>query len=185
MYQEMKNLTKKELRANAKECRKTLNLSQISEQICGHILSAEFFHNAKNIAIFYPKDIEINLLSLCKITDKNFYLPKMKDKNLIFAKFNREKELVKVQYDILEPQSQKDESDKLDLIFIPALIVDKKGYRLGWGGGFYDRFLKHHANIKKICAIPQCQYVENLPIEMHDIPCDTVITEHKIIKTKK
>lgn len=180
-----KNFSKKDLRLQAKEVRQRINLQQISEQISKQILASDFFRNAQNIAIFYPKDIEINLLSLCKITDKNFYLPKMKDKNLIFAKFNSEKELIKVQYDILEPQSQKDESNKLDLIFLPALMVDKNGYRLGWGGGFYDRFLEGHANIIKICVIPQCQFVENLPIENHDIPCDVVITENYIIKIKK
>lgn len=180
-----KNFSKKDLRLQAKEIRQRINLQQISEQISKQILASEFFRNAQNIAIFYPKDIEINLLSLCKITDKNFYLPKMKDKNLIFAKFNSEKELIKVQYDILEPQSQKDESNKLDLIFLPALMVDKNGYRLGWGGGFYDRFLEQHANIKKICAIPQCQFVENLPFENHDIPCEIIVTEKEIIKIKK
>ena len=148
------NISKKDLRLQAKEVRQSLNLQETSAGICRQIFDSQFFKDAKNIGIFYPKDIEINLLSLCKANDKNFYLPKMKNKTLIFVNYTNEKDLVLAQYDILEPQSTKDESDKLDLIFVPALLADKNGYRLGWGGGFYDRFLKQHANIKKICAVP-------------------------------
>lgn len=180
-----KPLSKKELRIKAKETRKNLNLSQISRDICNNILKIDFFKNAQNIAIFYPKEREISLLSLCKKKDKNFYLPKIENNNLIFVKFNSEKELTKGKYDILEPYSQKDESCKIDLIFLPALMVDKNGYRLGWGGGFYDRFLKQHANITKICSIPQCQIIENLPTEIHDIPCEIIVTETNVIKIKK
>ena len=180
-----KDLSKKDLRIQAKEIRHSLDLQQISKNICEQIFASQFFDVAQNIGIFYPKDIEINLLSLCKKKDKNFYLPKIQNKNLIFVKFNSEQELIKAQYDIFEPQCTKDESEKLDLIFVPALMADQHGYRLGWGGGFYDKFLKNHAQIAKICAIPHCQLIENLPTENHDIACEIIVTEKEVIKIKK
>jgi 5-formyltetrahydrofolate cyclo-ligase len=67
---------------------------------------------------------------------------------------------------------------KYDLIIAPTLAFDKDNYRLGWGGGFYDKLLAAQPQAKKIGVCFQNGFVEpGLPHEPHDIPLDKVITE--------
>ena len=62
------------------------------------------------------------------------------------------------------------------LIIVPALAVDKNNYRLGYGKGFYDRFLNDFNRIKVVC-IPKCLTIDTIYPEKHDIPMDLVITD--------
>lgn len=174
-------MLKKELRQSALKFRESLNLTQISHNICAKIESMPEFQRAKNIAIFYPKNIEINLLELCKNKDKNFYLPKIVDNKMVFCEFLNKNDLRKGKFDIPEPISE-NAAKHLDIIITPALMADKKGYRLGWGGGFYDKYLQNFNGIT-ICPVPDCQITDNLPCESYDKKCDFVVSEEKIIKT--
>ena len=61
-------------------------------------------------------------------------------------------------------------------MIVPALMLDKNGYRLGYGGGFYDRFLeKYGKNFKTLCAVPKELFVEKLPLENHDVKIDIIM----------
>ncbi len=62
-----------------------------------------------------------------------------------------------------------------DLVIVPALAVDKNNYRLGYGGGFYDRFLAQQS-CKTIVCIPHQLVVETVYPEEYDIPIDRIIT---------
>ncbi|HEX5448027.1 MAG TPA: 5-formyltetrahydrofolate cyclo-ligase [Candidatus Saccharimonadales bacterium] len=67
---------------------------------------------------------------------------------------------------------------EFDLILVPCLAFDRGNYRLGWGGGFYDRFLAGQPSALKVGVSSQSAFVkEGLPREPHDIPLDMVITE--------
>lgn len=67
---------------------------------------------------------------------------------------------------------------KFDLVLVPVLAFDKDNYRLGWGGGFYDRFLANQPQTLKIGLCYQDGLVEQgLPHEPHDVPLDRIITE--------
>jgi 5-formyltetrahydrofolate cyclo-ligase len=68
--------------------------------------------------------------------------------------------------------------EKFDLILVPCLAFDKDNYRLGWGGGFYDRFLAAQPKALKIGLCYQNGFVkEGLTHQPHDIPLDKIITE--------
>jgi 5-formyltetrahydrofolate cyclo-ligase len=72
---------------------------------------------------------------------------------------------------------------KFDLILVPCLAVDKQNYRLGWGGGFYDKFLAGQPQALKIGLCFQNGFVEgSLPIEPHDVKLDMIITEERDYK---
>lgn len=71
---------------------------------------------------------------------------------------------------------------KFDLIVVPCLAFDKKCNRLGWGGGWYDRFLAEQPRALKIGLAYQDSFVESgLPTEPHDITLDKIVTEEGII----
>ena len=85
-------------------------------------------------------------------------------------------------YGILEPSDTAEElaPENIDLILAPALSCDRSGYRLGYGGGYYDRFLaKTHAACAALCA--SARLADALPHEDFDRRCDYIITEREVL----
>jgi 5-formyltetrahydrofolate cyclo-ligase len=75
-----------------------------------------------------------------------------------------------------EPKSIPDK--KFDLIIVPTLGFDEENFRLGWGGGYYDKFLATQPQAQKIGLCFQSGFIkEGLPHELHDVPLDAIITE--------
>ena len=70
----------------------------------------------------------------------------------------------------------------IDFILVPAVGLDKKGYRLGMGGGYYDRYLVKAINAKKIAAVYDCQVVDEVIKDDYDIKVDMILTENTTIK---
>ncbi|MFI3299850.1 MAG: 5-formyltetrahydrofolate cyclo-ligase [Candidatus Gastranaerophilales bacterium] len=169
----MKN--KSDLRTEAKLLRKNLDIEGKSHIICEKIRSLKIYQNAKNVLIFYPMKYEINLLELLN-DKKNFYLPKVDNKNLLACPHKSGDTLKKSELNIYEPLTSAIKSENLDLIIVPALIVDKKNYRLGYGGGFYDRFSAQNPQTKTITVIAQELLIDELPIEDCDVFCDFVVS---------
>ena len=166
---------KQQLRKWAKEERKKLNIEKISLELVQKLKETEEYKHAKNIMIFYPLKDEINLLSLLEDKTKNFFLPKIKGENLLCCPFSQGGELCISCFKTKEPNTEPIEKDLIDLVILPALAVDKNYYRLGYGGGFYDRFLAG-VNVIKIVCIPNEFLVETVYAEIHDIRIDKLIT---------
>ncbi len=74
--------------------------------------------------------------------------------------------------------------EQLDFVLIPAVAVDKNGYRLGMGGGYYDRYIARTHKAELIAAVYDCQLAQWIPTDEHDIQVDAIITEKQIIKLK-
>jgi 5-formyltetrahydrofolate cyclo-ligase len=80
-----------------------------------------------------------------------------------------------------QSQKQPVPNAKFDLILIPCLAFDKNNYRLGWGGGFYDKFLAGQPQALKVGLCFVSGFVKaGLPIEPHDVKLDMIITEEKV-----
>ena len=174
---------KSHLRTKFKEFRKSLNIKEVSEAICHNIRDFDIYKSAKNVMIFYPSKYEIDLLSLLK-DDKCFYFPRVNGEELQVCPYSNDTKFIKSSFNIYEPCSNPVNSNILDLIFVPALAADKKGYRLGYGGGFYDRFLPQCQN--SVAVIPICEdcIVEELPVESFDRKANFIITNGKRLTVK-
>lgn len=172
---------KEELREKAKQIRSLLHIDQISEKIVENILAFEMYQNAKNVMIFYPLKDEINILGLLKNNtygDKNFYLPKVQDEELVVCPYKAGDKLVDSKFKTKEPVTQPVDAGILDMIFIPALLVDRNFHRLGYGKGFYDKFLSKNApNATRVVPISSLLVRENLPSEDFDAPFDIIVDE--------
>jgi 5-formyltetrahydrofolate cyclo-ligase len=181
-------MNKTSLRANAKNIRKSANIAEISLKICKNIANWELLQKSQNILAYYPLKNEIDLRTLFEITNKNWYLPRISDDflNLSFHPYKKDTALFVNKWNILEPPKDLPEFDfnNADMIIIPALMTDKKGHRLGYGAGFYDRFLaKLPPKCIKVVPIIQDLFVENLPSDNWDIPVDYAVTQLGIFKT--
>ncbi len=166
---------KTNLRLWAKSIRKNLDTDAISRKISDKIRSLDVYKNAENVMIFYPLKYEINLLSLME-DNKQFYLPRVCGENLLVCPFAKCDRLAKSEFNVSEPLTESVSSDILDVVIVPALAVDTNNFRLGYGGGFYDRFLKA-SKAYSIVPVPQKLIVEKLPVDDFDVPVNCVVTE--------
>ena len=133
-------------------------------------------------------------VSLSKTIGKSFledikvFLPKtwLKERKLTFHRVYSFSDLVPGPFGLLEPNPKNEEADlsSLEVILVPGVVFDVKGYRIGYGGGFYDRVLKETRALK-VGVCYSFQLVESLPVEPHDVPVDLIITEDGIIQCQK
>lgn len=180
---------KKILRTLAKEKRKTLNIKEISRQIRENIKNLQEYKYSRNILLYAPINNEVDVLQLFD-GNKNFYLPKVNPDKKTLSVFSHKKDSVLINnfWGIPEPDEERETKiapSALDMVVVPALMADKSGFRLGYGGGFYDRFLPFLSkNCTKIIPIPHILLYDELPYEEHDQRADYIITEKEIFQIR-
>ena len=176
--------TKNDLRAYAKKHRSSLNINEISKKVCQNLEKQEFYQESENILAYYPFNSEISLCQCLMDDSKNWFLPKvdMQNKEITIHVFRHGEDLVPNKWGVLEPSCCEEVDPQIiNLAIIPALMADRHGYRLGYGAGFYDRFLKKlNPECIKIVAVPESLFVTELPKDEWDLPVDAVVTEKGI-----
>ena len=167
-------MDKNSLRKNAKEIRKNLFSKNANSIANSRVQQSSHYKNSENILIFYPLKYEFNFLELLN-DDKNFFLPKVCGEKLQICPYKKEDILIKSDLNICEPCTNSINPNQINLAIVPALMADKNGFRLGYGGGFYDRFLSENPNIKTITVVFKELFVESLPHEEFDVKIDEII----------
>jgi 5-formyltetrahydrofolate cyclo-ligase len=193
------NLSKKELRVVCKNIRDGLSLDEretISARIWDKLYTLDGYKKASNLLVYASIGSELDtkpLIERALAESKRVYIPKVIGNEIEFFRLESLADLTPTgSYKILEPTAGETPNFNEDTIMIvPALAVDKRGYRLGYGGGFYDRYLKKCKETVKsdkiftICGIFPSLFINSLPnslpISDYDIPIDMIITEHEII----
>lgn len=148
-------------------------IENYSKTLSEEFLESDSYKNAKNILSYMSFRGEIDTDFIHKrIFDDNkiLILPKIYKNGIMKTyRVNDLSSLVKNSFGILEPQEHSELTP--DLIIVPGVAFDKTGNRLGFGGGFYDRYLQNKS-IKTIALCYNFQVVDELPKEEHDIPVD-------------
>ncbi len=143
--------------------------------------------NFNNVGGYYPFNNEIDdldLLNLLRNKKANISLPVIRENNKMdFFEFTNKDPLKINKYGIPEPISSK----KIypDVIFVPLVAYDNDLNRLGYGGGFYDRYFQKLEKIKKNLKIGlgfSYQALKKIPINKHDKKLDLIVTEREIIQ---
>ncbi|OJV65982.1 MAG: 5-formyltetrahydrofolate cyclo-ligase [Clostridiales bacterium 38-18] len=144
------------------------------------------FNNAHTIASFvsFRNEIEMRSINASVLgAGKKLVLPliDMTLKTMTFHAVSELDTLVRNSYGILEPNPTIHEQvgiDAIDLILTPGVAFDQSGYRLGYGGGFYDRFFSELKKATPSIGIAfECQVVVNLPIDAYDQKIHGLLTE--------
>lgn len=171
---------KQSLRITCRKVRaKIVNKEEQSQSIVSRLLSMPAIKTAGYILVYYPLEHEVDILPLIKElgkTTKKIYLP-----------FFTELKVGLVNYPLnyvdklnsYEP-TQAVTNPPLDVMIIPALAYDKKGHRLGQGGGWYDRFLKSFPDSLKIGVCFEQQLLEAVPYNDHDQRVDMIVTSKQV-----
>ena len=189
---------KKEFRKKVINLRKEKDKDFIkhnSDIITDKLLNLDCIKNAKNIMLYLDFNNEVStdslikkLLNLGKIVSSPITLKE--ERKLIPSQITDLKNGIQYgAYNIREPKPECSPAiniKDLDVIIVPAVAYDKNCYRLGYGGGFYDRFLE---NLRKdavtIGIAFDLQIFDEVPKEAHDAQLDYIVTESRILKHNK
>lgn len=181
---------KKQLRGELLRLRRETPRQQkqaIDRQICQHVINSPEYRQAQTIFAYWSTDEEIDthaILADARQRGKRVCVPKcLKGHRMIARQICSEADLTEQTFGIPEPGEQCSEiaPEEIDLCLVPALACDASGIRLGYGGGFYDRFLPQTAACRMVlCA--QERFLQQVPAEQHDMHCDCVVTENEVMR---
>ncbi|MFH1641393.1 MAG: 5-formyltetrahydrofolate cyclo-ligase [Nanoarchaeota archaeon] len=163
-------------------CKRTADKAK-SELIKQKLLSLGEYKKARKIMAYVSFGTEVDTHSIIKeaLKEKIVAVPKIKGWEMIPCRIDDFSELnFKNRYGILEPDDFKKKMDDVDLVIVPGVAFDKEGNRIGYGGGYYDTFLKN-SKAKKIGIAFDMQIVDKIPAEKHDIKVDKIVTESTIL----
>ncbi|GGA32216.1 5-formyltetrahydrofolate cyclo-ligase [Okeania sp. KiyG1] len=163
-----------------------------SDRLCHHLQNYSLFQKAQTVLAYFSfrQEVDLSLLFTnnrenSTVSNKIWGLPRCVKKDLFWHIWQPESSLQKGKYGILEPESNAPllHSSEVDLILIPAVACDLNGYRLGYGGGFYDRMLSSEewASKPTIGIVFEFAYLQQLPIDPWDRPLTAVCTENGVI----
>lgn len=150
-----------------------------SNFIINKLKSNPAFIKAKTIGIYVSFNQEVDTIALITemLGKKNICVPKIEGKEMNFYLIDSLQKLKANRMGILEPDNKKLVlSDQIDLMIVPLVGYDKNNNRLGYGGGYYDRYLKNY-NQTTIGLAFSFQMVDCLPVEPFDLPIDVIINE--------
>ena len=143
--------------------------------------------NFKSIGGYYPSNYEIDDLDILNFLEKKNYkvsLPIIeKDNQMNFYSWSRNDPLKINKFGIPEPVSSK--IFYPDILLVPLVAFDSNLNRLGYGGGYYDRYIEKIEKIKKVTKIGLAfsfQKISSIPINQHDKRLDFIVTEKEILK---
>ena len=184
---------KKALRRKFATQRQTIPESERLEKsraICNNFLSSMAYEHSDTILLYYSINSEVDtqeLIDTVLKSGKRLALPVCRENSeMVFRYIQSRDDLTKGFFSALEPKSNLEEfkGAKHTVCVIPAIAFDKEGYRIGYGKGYYDRFLKG-ISAKTAGFSYNFSLADNLPYEKTDVPLDYVITEKEVIKIKK
>lgn len=182
---------KRELRKKLKEQVASLSTDYMRNAdalITENILSWEHYKSAQTIFLYITMANEIdtiNFIAQASNDGKRICAPKCyKDGTMEARKISGLNDLALGYVGISEPKDHCPviPKDELDLILVPCLTVDQNGYRLGYGGGFYDRYLKDYKGIS-VALCRDKQIIKKIPTEGFDIPVGYYVTENGLFKS--
>ena len=188
---------KRILRKRVRRIRDSSSPQQISaksHQITDKLLSIIESNRFNTIMLYLSMESEVETFTLLHrlITlNKTVLAPIMEpaSKKLYpYQIVNPETDLVKNDYGIQEPNPQRGKllaPAEIELVTVPGIVFDARGYRIGYGGGYYDRFLKECRMALWVGLAFECQLVEDAVSDTWDLPVHKIVTEERVLDCMK
>ncbi|WP_404443615.1 5-formyltetrahydrofolate cyclo-ligase [Sutcliffiella horikoshii] len=168
------------------------DMDRSSHELMSKIIQAKLFSSnewkdAQTIGVTISRFPEVDtegIITRAWEEGKKVAVPKCfpKDKSMNFYYLENFNQLESVYFGLKEPIVSEVElcpKEKLDFILVPGLIFDEKGYRIGFGGGYYDRYLMDYKGYKVSLAFSQ-QLLKRVPTDHYDIPVHKIVTNEAV-----
>ena len=177
------------LRKRCKTIRKELGeetRQQASSTICAHLAAWDIFQESKSILTYMPMRTEVDLRSLLKnFPEKHWSLPRLlpgERGRMVFHPYDPDR-LIRHPFGMVEPapDSPQISPDEIELVLAPGLAFDRSGWRLGYGGGYFDRFLTRFSGVS-VGVVFRALLLNTIPHGKFDVPMDWLVSEGGFIK---
>lgn len=175
-------MDKKALRARIREQKRAMSDAQIQEKsaaLTAQFLSTALYKNARTVYGYLPYNQEVRtvpLLQQALLDGKQVAVPKVYGETMRFILLNDLSAVEKGYAGIPEPIADGPvANDETALVLMPGLAFDADGNRMGYGGGFYDKFLQAEPRHPTVALCYDFQMLPHLETEDHDVPVDLVI----------
>ena len=153
-----------------------------STLIQAHVIKSKEFRSSKLIGAYFAFGSEVkteHIIDEARALGKKLALPRVEGQSIRFYEMSSIKYLVKGLFGTMEPLPH-DPMEKIDFLVVPGIAFDKKGYRLGYGKGYYDRYLSEKRPRFSIGLAYNSQLLASLPHCNHDEKLDAIATEEEI-----
>lgn len=185
----METRSKKEIRAEVKKYRREATAEQIRENsnaICNAFLQLPEYEAAKVVFAYMDCKNEVEtkkVIEQCWRDGKTIAVPKVFGQFMKYYVICSYEDLEEGYFGIPEPKHELLEEIVAEdgLMILPGVAFDVQRHRVGYGGGFYDRYLEAHPDMKKIAFAFEFQMFEEVPFEEFDRQPEKIITEKRII----
>ena len=190
----MENNLKDNLRKNMLSKRKSMEIEDVtafSNEIINKIMKLPEFINSSTIMLYLSFNNEVNtypLVKWCLDNNKTVIAPYCVQSNKEIVPYkitNLSNDLIKSTFGVMEPKQdllEKVNIEDIDLILVPGVAFDEHCNRIGFGAGYYDRFLcKKSKDATTIGIAYDYQIIDKVPTDKYDVPLDFIITEKRVI----
>jgi 5-formyltetrahydrofolate cyclo-ligase len=183
-----KNLIRKQMKETLSRLSKPL-YEDYSYKIACRLYEDNAWKQAQVIGITVSKQPEVDTYQIIRKAwelGKQVVVPKCEpmEKRLSFRTLYEFSQLESVYYGLYEPiedLTMEVDAENIDLIIVPGLAYTREGFRLGFGGGYYDRYLLNYFG-KTLALAFNDQLVPHFHVEKHDVAVSKIITNHEVIK---
>ena len=175
-------MDKKALRAQIRQKKREMTpeqIMQLSQVLCDKFLQSQQYHDAKAVYLYLPYNQEVRterILQQALRDGKRVAVPKIYGEEMEFIYLTDLSQVAPGCCGIPEPIADEPIAREPDaLVLMPGLAFDKEGHRIGYGGGFYDKYLAEEPGHPTVALCYAFQMLERLQTEPHDIVVDCVI----------
>ena len=189
MVKGLSQVEKSRLRKQLLDSRDSLSQDFInitSKQIQDNLRKVDFFRNAKSIGAYYSIGSEVKTLDILQEilkAGKELSLPKVVKKDLVFKKISSISDLEPGNFSVMEPKEYCEDVKKIEVIIVPAISLTRDGHRLGYGFGYYDKYLEGKKS-KTMALSYSKQLIKSFSHSDHDVRIDCIVTEDEVIMSK-
>ena len=177
-------MDKKALRREIGAKKRAMSVAEIEQaslRLSDSFFATELYKNANSIYAYlsYNQEVRTETIILRALADgKRVAVPKVYGEEMRFLWIDGLDKIAPGAYNIPEPIADEPVADDLTaLVLMPGLAFDPEGHRLGYGGGFYDRYLAEQPDHPLVALCYGFQMFDHLETEAHDIPVNLVIAD--------
>ncbi len=173
---------KRRLREQLLQRRKALPRERLSREAARHLAPWLAARGARRVLVYLPFRGELSPLGLLELyPEAAYYLPRTAAGGLTVHPFAAARERHPYGFEQPAPGSATIAPARLDVVVVPGIAFDREGYRLGYGGGYYDRFLARlPARVARVGLVPEALVLEALPREPWDVPVGFLASEEGV-----
>ena len=180
-------MNKDEIREKINLVRKNLSkevIAEKSKKIVDALIKLKEYADAETIMPYISLNIEVDTKEFIKnelLKGRRVVVPFVEGDDIQVSELN-ELDLIEGKFGVLEPMKKELYEGKIDVVIVPGVAFDENGSRIGFGKGYYDKFLEKFKDSLRIGLAFEEQIVDFIPSEEHDKSVDMIITEKRIIK---